>query len=295
MLANMLASSTGKRYLEIFGLEVINSDMLISWGKTVLKIIIIGIIMIFVIKIGNKLIDKVVKKQVESRGRFSLDSKKAYTFGSILKSILRYATYFFGITAILSMIFGPISITIASIGGVAIGLGSQSLVKDIINGLFILFENQFSVGDYIIVGSYRGIVEDIGLRTTLLKDFNGDIHIIPNSAIAEVTNKSVADSRMQVDVQIAYEEDAERAMKIIDSVCEEFSKNKEEIVEPPKVVGLTSLNEFCATIRVLGKSRPMMNWALENELRMLIKNELKVKGVEVPYTKTRIIGEESVK
>ena len=157
----------------------------------------------------------------------------------------------------------------------------------------ILFENQFSVGDYIIVGSYKGIVEDIGLRTTMLKDFNGDIHIIPNSAIAEVTNKSVADSRIQVDVQIAYEEDAERAMKIIDSVCEDFSKDKEEIVEPPKVVGLTDLNEFCATIKVLGKSRPMMNWALENELRMLIKNQLKDKGVEVPYTKTKIIGEGS--
>ena len=251
--------------------------------------------MLFIIKIGNKLIDKLVKKQVESRGRLTLDSKKAYTFGSILKSILRYATYFFGITAILSVIFGPISITLASIGGVAIGLGSQSLVKDIINGLFILFENQFSVGDYIIVGSYRGIVEDIGLRTTMLKDFNGDIHIIPNSAIAEVTNKSIADSRMQVDVQIAYEEDAERAIGIIDSVCEDFSKDKEAIVEPPKVAGLISLNEFCATIRVVGKSKPMMNWSLENELRMLIKKQLKIKGVEVPYTKTRIIGAEAIK
>lgn len=287
-----LSSSSGERALTIFGVELINRSVLLSWGKTALKIFIVFIIMLLVIRVGNKLIDKLVKKQVESRGKFSLDSKKAYTFGSVLKSILRYATYFFGITAILSMIFGPISITIASIGGVAIGLGSQSLVKDIINGLFILFENQFSVGDYIIVGSYQGIVEDIGLRTTMLKDFNGDVHIIPNSAIAEVTNKSLADSRMQVDVQIAYEEDAERAMKIIDRVCESYSKDKEEIVEPPKVVGLTSLNEFCATIRVLGKSRPMMNWTLENELRMLIKKELKVKGVEVPYTKTRIIGED---
>ena len=290
MTAIMLSSNSGEKVLEIFGLEIINRSILISWGETALKILIICIIMLFVIRIGNKLIDKLTKKQVESRGKFSLDSKKAYTFGSVLKSILRYATYFFGITAILSMIFGPISITIASIGGVAIGLGSQSLVKDIINGLFILFENQFSVGDYITVGSYKGIVEDIGLRTTMLKDFNGDIHIIPNSAIAEVTNKSVADSRIQVDVQIAYEEDAERAMKIIDSVCEDFSKDKEEIVE-----GLTDLNEFCATIKVLGKSRPMMNWALENELRMLIKNQLKVKGVEVPYTKTKIIGEGSSK
>ena len=115
--------------------------------KKFLTICVIVIFMILVIKIGSKLIDKAVQKQIDTNFKFSLDTRKANTLGTLLKSILMYSVYFIGITTILSIIFGNISWAFASVGGVAVGLGAQSFVKDVINGIFILFDNQYNVGD----------------------------------------------------------------------------------------------------------------------------------------------------
>ncbi len=276
-------------YLKVFDIPI-PIEYLMTLLSRIIKIIIIIVIMSLLIKLGNAIINKIVKKQIESNTKFSLDEKKAYTFGSILKSILRYTVYFIGITAVLTVIFGPISITLASVGGVAIGFGAQTLVKDIINGLFILFENQFSVGDYVTLGDFKGIVENIGLRTTVLKDFSGEVHILPNSTIAEVTNHSVADSRMLVDIEIAYEENIDEAIEIINKVCDDFKDSSENIVEAPKAAGVISLNESGVTIRVTGKAKAMTNWGLENDLRKRIKLALDKAEIEIPYPKTQLVN-----
>ena len=276
-------------YLKVFDIPI-PIEYLMTLLSRIIKIIIIIVIMSLLIKLGNAIINKIVKKQIESNTKFSLDEKKAYTFGSILKSILRYTVYFIGITAVLTVIFGPISITLASVGGVAIGFGAQTLVKDIINGLFILFENQFSVGDYVTLGDFKGIVEIIGLRTTVLKDFSGEVHILPNSTIAEVTNHSVADSRMLVDIEIAYEENIDEAIEIINKVCDDFKDSSENIVEAPKAAGVISLNESGVTIRVTGKAKAMTNWGLENDLRKRIKLALDKAEIEIPYPKTQLVN-----
>ena len=154
-----------------------------------LKIIFVIIIMYFSIKIGKYLIKKFVEKQVKSNAMLSLDSQRAKTLGEVLKSVLKYSVYFMGITIIISILFGGISFTFASIGGIAVGLGAQSLIKDLINGFFILFENQFGVGDHVTLGNFNGIVKSIGIRTTVISDFTGDIHSIPNG-IYKWSNKS---------------------------------------------------------------------------------------------------------
>lgn len=261
-----------------------------------MKIIFTIFIMYLSIKIGKRLIKKFVDRQIKSNAMLSLESQRAETLGEVLKSVLKYAVYFIGIASIISILFNGISFTFASIGGFAVGFGAQSLVKDLINGFFILFEDQFGVGDYITVGQFNGIVSSIGIRTTIIKDFTGDIHSIPNGSIVAVTNHSRADIRFMVDVDIAYKEDIDNAISVIKSTCDEFkNKNEEYIREPIEVVGVTTLNASGVTIRVVGKSKPLKQWEMERELRKEIKCTLDEEGIEIPYSKAQVVNANSEK
>lgn len=248
-----------------------------------LKIIFVIISMYFSIKIGKHLIKKFVERQIESNAVLSLDTQRAKTIGEVLKSILKYSVYFMGSAIIISILFGGISFTFASIGGVAVGLGAQSLIKDLINGFFILFENQFGVGDHVTIGSFNGIVKSIGIRTTVITDFTGDIHSIPNGSITGVTNHSRNNIRFVVDLNISHEEDVERVIEIIKTACDDFkSKNEEYISESLEVTGVTELGVASVTIRVVGKAKPLMQGKMENQLRMAIKLALDRNKIEMP-------------
>lgn len=274
--------------IQIYNIGYISEDKINDFFMDILAIIFILIAMYVAVKVGNHIIEKTVKKQGDMR--ISMDERKAKTLGAVLMSILRYTVYFFGVSAILSRIFGTISITFASIGGVAIGFGAQSLVKDIINGFFILFENHFAVGEYINIDNKSGIVESVELRVTKLRDFNGDLHIIPNGLITQVTNHSRGDMRVLVDVDVAYEENTENAIQVIQNTCDQFKEKNENMVEGPKVIGVTALRESGVTIRVVGKAKSMTQWECEHKLRKEIKDALSEAGVEIPYPKRKIVN-----
>jgi small-conductance mechanosensitive channel len=249
----------------------------------VIKIIAVGILMYFSIRVGKRLIKKFVERQVESNAMLSLDTQRAKTLGEVLKSVLKYSVYFMGTAIIISILFNGISFTFASIGGIAVGLGAQSLIKDLINGFFILFENQYGVGDHVTLGNFSGIVKSIGIRTTVIKDFNGDVHSIPNGSITGVTNHSRNDIKFIVDVSISYDEDIKRVMEIIKATCDEFqNENKQYIGEPLEISGISALGLSSVTIRVNGKAKPLMQWKMENQLRMAIKLTLDKNKIETP-------------
>lgn len=282
--------SLDKTELEIGKVIISLEDFEIVFNKGI-KIISIVIIMYLSIKIGKYLIKKAVDKQVKSNAALSLDPQRAKTLGGVMKSILKYSVYFLGITSILSVLFGGISFTFASIGGVALGLGSQSLIKDFINGFFILFEDQFGIGDYVTIGNFSGIVQTIGIRTTIIKDFTGDIHSIPNGMISEVTNHSRGNTRFIVDVDIAYEEDIDNAINAIKECCDKFQKEHEDFInEPIEVSGVSALAASSVTIRTVGRTKPLTQWKMENELRKAIKITLDENGIEIPYPKTQLIN-----
>jgi small conductance mechanosensitive channel len=237
-----------------------------------IKIILTIALMYIAIIVGKYLINKFVKKQIESNAILSLDTQRAKTLGEVLKSVLKYSVYFMGIAIIISIIFKEISLTFASIGGIVVGLGAQSLIKDLINGFFILFENQFGVGDHVTIGSYNGIVKSIGIRATVITDFTGDVHSIPNGSIMGVTNHSRNDIRFTVDINISNEENIEDVISIIKITCDEFKRNNEEFIsEPIEIKGIIALELTSSIIRITGKARPLMQWKMENELRMSLK------------------------
>lgn len=284
--------ATGKFNVNIDWNKAIDSafNLLGQIFNKAISILLLLLAVYIIIKIGEKTIDKFVTNQANSKLSFTMDRQKAITIGSILKSTLKYGVYIAAASIIIGSTF-QVSAGVLSAIGFVVGIGAQSLVKDLINGFFIIFENQYGVGDYITIGEFNGVVENIGIRSTTLKDFNGDIHNLPNGSVVEVTNHSRGDMSFIVDVEIAYEEDIDNAIQIITKVCKIFEeKNKEEIRSKIDVIGPVSLNASGMTIRAVGKSKPMSQWKLERDLRKEIKIALDESGVEIPYPKTQLIN-----
>ena len=255
-----------------------------------LSLIILIISVYLIIKIGEKSIDKFVTNQSNSKLSFSMDKQKAATVGAILRSTLKYTVYIGAAAIVIGSTF-KVSAAVLSAIGFVVGIGAQSLVKDVINGFFIIFENQYGVGDYVTIGEFSGIVDNIGIRSTVLKDFSGDIHTLPNGSVVEITNHSRGDMRFIVDVEIAYEEDIDNTINLIKKVCKKFEKdNKDEIRGEIDVLGAISLNASGVTIRAVGKAKPMSQWKLERDLRKDIKVALDEAEIEIPYPKTQIIS-----
>ena len=289
-MENEIKSLTEQSGINFFGITI-SAETIASVIFKIIMIVIIFILMMIAIRIANKFIDRMVKNQIESNHKFSMDEKKAKTIGILLKSLVKYSVYFLGITSMLSIVFGAISWAFASVGGVAVGLGAQSFIKDMINGIFILFEEQYSVGDYVTIDNSKGIVKAIGLRTTELRDFNGDIYIIPNGSIQVIVNHSKGDMRVLVDIGIAYEADIELAISVINEVCSKYNQENPNITTPIEVLGVTALNDSNVNIRVIGETKPMKQWEAERELMKRIKLEFDKRGIEIPYNKVQVIND----
>lgn len=268
-----------------------NEDLTIL-GKLI-KIALIFLLVKIGIKIFNTIIDKSMERK--SRLKFGVDEKKANTLAAILKNLSKYVFYFIGLVPALEL-FGIKTTSIlatAGIGGLAIGFGAQSLVKDVITGFFILFEDQFSVGDYVKVEGYEGIVEEMGLRVTKIRGFSGELYIIPNSNIQIVTNGTKGAMRSLVEVSISYEEDIDKAMKVLEKICKELKDTEKSIVEGPTVLGVSKLGEYDIVLTIVAKTDAMEQWRIERILRKRIKEEFDNENIEIPYPK-RVVIEKKV-
>jgi small conductance mechanosensitive channel len=263
---------------------------LVTVGQSILKIIAVLIAVRLTIRFLNLLIDKFFQKQID--GKVKMDSKKVITVNTLAKSVVTYTIYFIGFTMIIAILgIPPTSIlATAGIGGLAIGFGAQNLVRDVITGFFILLEDQYAVGDYITLDKYSGIVEEIGIRTTKVRDFNGDLHIIPNGNVSNVTNHCRGNMRIMFDIGIAYEEDIDNAIGVIESFLENYKKQEPNIVDGPKVLGVSDLADSSVKLRIWATSKPMEQWRIERELRKGIKRALDEAGIEIPYPKRVILN-----
>ena len=177
----------------------------------------------------------------------------------------------------------------AGIVGLAIGFGAQNLVRDIISGFFIIFEHQFSVGDYINAAGLSGRVEEVGLRMTKLRDWGGELHIIPNGEITQVTNYARGSMRAMVDVRVAYEEDLERVLEVMRQVCQQVAQDFPVITEGPAVLGVVDLGESEVQIRVVAHTLAFEQWEIERELRKRFKQAFDREGIQVPYPRRTVI------
>ncbi|MFZ7133492.1 MAG: mechanosensitive ion channel family protein [Eubacteriales bacterium] len=243
---------------------------------------------------GNRVIDGVVnanrfKKITQSKNspvRINFDEKKYHTLNAISKSVLKYVVITIGGLSVLGNFIKIESLlTVAGVGGIAVAFGAQSLIEDMVSGFFILLEDQFSVDEYVTIGSFEGIIEDVGLRTTRIRGFSGDLHIIHNRNISEITNHARGNMRALIDVPVAYEEDVQRCIDILKDLCLEIGKVNDSIVEGPEVLGIEKLDESSVNIRIIAKTLPMEQWGVERLLRQRIKEEFDKENIEIPYAK----------
>ncbi len=261
--------------------ETLAPEQYIKFAGILIKIVFVLIIARIVIKLGNALISNFFKRRQETR--FSMDEKKANTINALSKSILKYLVYFIAVLIILPE-FGIRTesiIATAGIGGLALGFGAQSLVKDVISGFFILFEDQYAVGDFVAIDEITGTVEEIGLRITKIRGFKGDLNIIPNGQIEKVTNYTRGNALATVDVNIAYKSDIEKAVQVMQDAAEKYASQNEDIVEPPNVLGVVNFASNGINIRLVARTLPMKHWGVERELRWEIKKAFDREGIEI--------------
>ena len=259
-------------------------------GKTALEIIVIILIFHVIIRIGSRAIDRSVEITEAKIGEGETTTRLV-TLKGLVQSAFRYGMDFIALLTILPKLGVETTQFIAGAGiaGLAVSFGAQNLVRDIISGFFLLLEDQFTVGDYVEVAGVAGVIEAIGLRVTKVRDFGGQLHFIPNGSILNVTNYSRGPMRMLVDVDIAYEEDVDRAISALEDLCEEMTGVMEVLQEGPRVLGISSLNESSVTLRVWGRAKNMEQWGAEREVRRQIKRRFDALGIEIPYPRRVVV------
>lgn len=259
---------------------------------TALRIAIIILLSAIIGKIGTRLIDNIIDLDRLS-GRW--DERRVNTLSGLAKSMLKYTIYFVGGVIVLDELGVPTTSILAGAGvlGLAVGFGAQNLVRDVLSGFFILFEDQFAVGDYVKIAGAEGTVQQIGLRVTRVQIWTGEIHIIPNGLIDHVVNYSRSGMGVLLEVPVALETNLDQAIDIINNVCHEMAEEKsEEVVDEPQVLGVTGLDSSGATIMVFGTVAPMKQWAYGRELRKRIKGAFDHEGIEIPYPHRVLINKQ---
>jgi len=275
--------------------QFLSIDDLTAIGTGLLKIIFLLVASRLLVALSNRLVDKALMN--ERKSNHFLEERKARTVGVLLKSLARYTIYAIAGMMILREMGINTSALLAGAGvlGLAVGFGAQNLVKDVITGFFILFEDQYSIGDYIITPDAAGIVEEIGLRITKLRDLNGGLHIIPNSEIRTLTNFNRGHSQAMVNIEVAYHENTEEVMQLLTEVAIGLAKDWSGIItKEPEVAGVTQLGQSGISFRILAQTLPMEHWKVERELRRRIKDTFDEKGIEIPYPHQVILDRRSI-
>ncbi|MEC5425071.1 mechanosensitive ion channel family protein [Virgibacillus sp. C22-A2] len=252
-------------------------------GTGFLRVIIILILALTIVRVTRSLVDRLFKKR--GKGRIRITERRENTLKKLIKNVIAYVVYFIAFIMILDNVLGfnvGALLAGAGVAGLAIGFGAQNLVRDIISGFFIIFEDQFSVGDYVAVGGIEGTVEEIGLRTTKVLSWTGEMNILPNGNVTQVTNYSVHNGLSIVDVNIPYESNVNDAERAIEKIVEELPQKYEFIVGIPEVIGVQNLEVSHFVIRVIADTLPGFQWAGERNIRKEIQNELYNAGIKIP-------------
>ncbi|RKL68851.1 mechanosensitive ion channel protein [Salipaludibacillus neizhouensis] len=245
---------------------------------------LIGILIVFFIvrAIGNKFISSSFTKMSTQR---NISGGRAKTLEKLTSNAFSYVLVFILITLIVGIFEYDVTALIAGAGivGLAIGFGAQGLVSDVVTGFFILLEKQIEVEEYVTAAGLDGIVEEVGLRTTRIRGFDGTVHYIPNREIGSISNHSRSNMRALVDIGIGYSENIDEAIVVLQAACDRVAAEDELIIEGPNVLGVNSLGDSDVVIRILAKTANMEQWGVERKLRKAMKEALDANNIEIPF------------
>ena len=277
--------------------EIFTSGMLQNLRDNWINIAIIIavlILIIIIVKIISRRIRKLVEKKI-SDDRIII-KKRTFTFTSVVSNLI----IVIAVVAAALITADEIGINVtpllagAGVAGVVIGFGAQSLIKDLINGVFILLEQWFQVGDIVTIGDTSGTVERLNLRTTVIRDIEGTVHYIPNGEITKLSNQTQLWSRAVVEVGVHYSEDTDRVVKVLEDVFEDLvnDKNyKKVILERPVILGdggISELGDSAVVFKIICKVKPGEQWTIARQMRKRIKDKFDEVGIEIPYPCTNV-------
>lgn len=239
-----------------------------------LRIILIFLLTRLFVKIIYRLIDRSLERR--EKGRLQVNPRRFITVGELLKNVTSITSNFIMLMLILGEIgveLGPL-LAGAGVLGLAIGFGAQSLVKDVITGFFIILEDQFAVGDVIQTGNLKGTVEIIGLRSTRLVSWTGEVHIIPNGMITNVTNYSLGNALAVVDLPFSNARKLEDTLELLKKAMLELKESSSAITQVPSIMGVQSLTASEYVIRIAVECLPGVRADVEREIQMYAKEAL---------------------
>jgi small-conductance mechanosensitive channel len=259
--------------------------------RAIAILITVGVV-VAVIEISQFVCNRLLR---EAKGKKLTKKKK--TLIPLFNTTIKIAAAFIGGIVVLDQLGVNTRPILAGAGivGLAVGFGAQTLVKDVINGLFILLQDLISVGDVAVFGDKGGLVEGVGLRTVTLRDLSGNVHVIPNSSIETVTNMTKGYSRYVFDVGVAYREDVDEVMEVLREIGEEMQNDpeyKKDIREPLEIMGVERFDDSAVIIRARITTKPIRQWAVGREFNRRMKKAFDQRGIEIPFPhRTIYMGE----
>jgi small-conductance mechanosensitive channel len=259
-----------------------------EWSTTSgLRVLIISVVMAAGLAIVKRAMNR-FQKVYEGTLPTEAQIKRATTLTHVIRDVGRVAILAVGGMMILSEVgidLKPI-LAAAGLGGLAIGFGAQSLVKDVITGFFILLEDSIRVGDVVEIAGVGGVVEEVKLRTVTLRDLSGNVHVVPNGVIDKVKNMTKVYAFYLFEVGIAYREDVDEVMAVLRDIAEELRRDPqftEDILEPLEMLGVDQFADSAVIIKCRIKTRPIKQWRVGREMNRRIKKTFDAKGIEIPF------------
>jgi moderate conductance mechanosensitive channel len=285
-----LQASIGDILRRLAQILEINGESMVRNGARVVGIWVLAWLAYRVVRLAAIRIEKAVDDGDDSVT--TLRERRGKTISQLLRSMGRVVIYAIALLLTFNVFIdiGPI-LAGAGILGLAVSFGAQSLVKDVISGFFILFENQFAIGDVIEAGGKSGVVEKMSMRVVVLRDIQGAMHIIPNGEIKVVSNMTRGWSRAVVDVGVGYEEDVDRALGVVRDEAASFSTDPDwasQLDGPVEVPGLEALGDSAMVIRSLIRTQPGSQWAAAREYRRRLKLRFDRENIEIPFPQRRV-------
>jgi small-conductance mechanosensitive channel len=271
----------------------------------VLPILLIVVIALVVIRLARVAVHGIVKTLLDretSEGTAQELSavevrKRMDTLEGLFTNVVQLFVVIIATVMILDKLDLNIGPAVAGLGvvGIAVGFGTQSIVRDYFTGALILIENQYSKGDVISIAGVSGAVEDFSLRRTTLRDLDGVVHTVPNGEVHVASNRTRVWARINLDVTIAYGTDVERATRVVDDVGRAIAADpdwRRRVMEPPHVERVEALGEYGITLKVLGLVRAPEQWAAGGELRKRLLAAFATHGIEIPRPQRVVLARE---
>lgn len=270
---------------------------LVTWAKVPTAIVIVAIIAYFGVRISYRLIDRSIST-LENRSGIDLNSHRRIdlrisTVSSVIKNIINFVWLVIGLIIALSLLGVNLGVLIASFGifGLALSLAAQNLIRGAVTGFFILLEDQYAIGDVVKIGDDAGLVENMNLRITQLRDTGGRLITIPTSDITRVANYSLHWSRCDLHLPVNYEANVDEMLQLVRKVGNELrhdSEWSELILEDPEILGVEELGDRAVTLRVWIKTQPMKQWDVSREYRRRFKQALENTDARVPFPQRQV-------